>query len=127
MKTYNDDLFSDSLIEYVRSGRVVSTKSYVLFHACQDEDDCGDDDLYVVDLNTYLAAVVGYKSKTVENYCRACEEAEEMCVGDDGAAAGDDGVDDGVAAGDDGVDDGAAVGDDGGEKCIQTRILPVWI
>jgi hypothetical protein len=110
IKTYDDNLFSEDLIQYVQAGKVVSAKSYVLFHACQEDGgDCDDEsDLYIVDLSTYLMTVVGSKSKVVENYCRACEEAEEMCFANYVAAAA--GYDDGVAAYD---DDGAVADDDG--------------
>ena len=97
IKTYNSDLFDDDIIAYVKSGKVVSAKSYVLFHACQEEE-CSDDDLYIVDLSTYLTSVVGYRADEKENYCAACEEAEGMCFGDDemdDAGTYDDDVQDG--------------------------------
>ena len=81
IKTYDANLFDEDIIQYVKSGRVVSTKSYVLFYACEDE--CDDDDLYIVDLPTYLTSIVEYKAEEMENYCRACEEAEDICVDDD--------------------------------------------
>ena len=100
IKTYDANLFDDDMIQYVQSGRVVSTKSYVLFHACQDADCDDDDELYIVDLPTYLTSIVEYKAEEMENYCRACEEAEDTCVGDD------DSNDDGGAA--NYTDDGGA-------------------
>mmetsp|Transcript_12669 Transcript_12669/g.27538 ORF Transcript_12669/g.27538 Transcript_12669/m.27538 type:complete len:503 (+) Transcript_12669:218-1726(+) len=106
MKLFDGDLFGEDVIAYSQSGQLVSTKSYVLFHVCQEED-CyyeSEDDLYLVDLPTYLASVGLYHVNARNDYCEACAEFEEYCLGqqqgdddaayvygDDAAAAADDG------------------------------------
>ena len=86
IKTYNPDLFDEDIIAYVKAGKVVSTKSYVLFTACPDEEAC--DDTYIVDLSTYLSTVVEHRSEDKENYCKACEEVEDACTDDDNDGGG---------------------------------------
>lgn len=114
IKTYDENLFGEDIIPYVKTGRVVSTKSYVLFYACQGDDCGGEGDEYIVDLPTFLTAVVEYRADEKENYCKACKEAEEICGNDD---AQDDGV-----VGDDAQDDGG-VGDDAAGGTWLCRML----
>mmetsp|Transcript_14560 Transcript_14560/g.30109 ORF Transcript_14560/g.30109 Transcript_14560/m.30109 type:complete len:542 (-) Transcript_14560:148-1773(-) len=82
VRTKSEDLFSDELIAYAQSGTVVSSKSFVLFHVCQG-DNCfyeSDEDLYIVDLATYLANVATYHVEKRQNYCQACERFIDTCV-----------------------------------------------
>ncbi|EJK63756.1 hypothetical protein THAOC_15568, partial [Thalassiosira oceanica] len=71
VKTYNEDLFDEDIIGYAKAGQVVSTKSYVLFHICTD-DTCyldAEDDLYMVDLATYLANIATYHANKRIDFC----------------------------------------------------------
>lgn len=99
IKTYDQDNFAN-YADQISAGTVVPTKSYVLFHVCTDAT-CGydaEDDLYIVDLPTYLATVATFHAEKKGKYCEACnefqdfcnpeEEEEEEAVGDD-AVAGD--------------------------------------
>ncbi|KAL7461522.1 hypothetical protein ACHAXS_001941 [Conticribra weissflogii] len=82
VRTKNEDLFSEELIAYAQSGSLVSSKSYVLFHVCQGNN-CyyeSDEDLYIVDLGTYLANVATYHADKRQNYCEACERFQDTCV-----------------------------------------------
>ncbi len=82
VRTKNEDLFSEELIAYAQSGSLVSSKSYVLFHVCQGNN-CyyeSDEDLYIVDLGTYLAHVATYHADKRQNYCEACERFQDTCV-----------------------------------------------
>ncbi|KAL7526280.1 hypothetical protein ACHAXR_001407 [Thalassiosira sp. AJA248-18] len=82
VKTKDEDLFDDEIINYVQSGQVVAAKSYVLFHVCQDYtcDYDSEDDLYIVDLPTYLTNVAMYHANKRGDYCGACEEFEDYCT-----------------------------------------------
>lgn len=117
VKLLDNDLFDEDVIEYTKTGQIISAKSYALFHVCQDND-CyydSEDDLYMVDLPTYVMNAAGYHASVKASYCAACDTyynnfcvAQEEAAGDDGyaAAANDDGA---AAAAN---DDGAAVAED---------------
>eukprot|EP00585_Thalassiosira_rotula_P006046 CAMPEP_0196138966 /NCGR_PEP_ID=MMETSP0910-20130528/6411_1 /TAXON_ID=49265 /ORGANISM="Thalassiosira rotula, Strain GSO102" /LENGTH=590 /DNA_ID=CAMNT_0041399637 /DNA_START=10 /DNA_END=1782 /DNA_ORIENTATION=- len=108
IKTKDEDLFDDELVEYVQAGQVVSASSYVLFHVCQG-DNCyyeADDDLYVVDLPTYLTNVATYHANKRNDYCEVCEEYEDYCE-EQAAANGDDAVAGDDAAADEDADEDA--------------------
>ncbi|KAL7526105.1 hypothetical protein ACHAXR_001319, partial [Thalassiosira sp. AJA248-18] len=97
MKLLDQDLFDEDVIEYTEAGQITSTASYALFHICQN-DDCyyeSEDDLYIVDLATYVKNVAGYHANVKSSYCDACDAYYyNYCMGggggDDGYAAGDD-------------------------------------
>ena len=127
IKLLNEDLFDDDVIEYTKAGEIISTKSYVLFHVCQD-DDCGsgsEDDLYLVDLSTYVKNVASYHASAKGAYCDACDTYYyDFCVNQ--AAADDDAA--AAAANDDAAaaaanDDAAAYynGDDAARKLIMQK------
>jgi len=81
IKTYDEDLFDEDIVDYVQAGQVVSSKSYVLFHVCTD-DTCyldAEDDLYLVDLPTYLVNVATYHANKRNDYCEQCNEFEDYC------------------------------------------------
>ncbi|KAL3799824.1 hypothetical protein HJC23_010474 [Cyclotella cryptica] len=133
VKLRDDDLFQDEVVSYVQDGEIVSTKSYILFHLCQNNE-CfyeSEDDLYMVDLASYLTNVAQYHATTRTNYCNACNSYVDYCsASDDGAASDDDAAaaaaqDDGVAADaeDDAaaadVDDAAAAEEEAGEEQAQ--------
>lgn len=120
IKLFDEDLFDEDVIEYTTAGQIMSTKSYALFHVCQ-EDDCyyeSEDDLYIVDLPTYVMNVASYHANVKSSYCGACATyyydycvAEEEAVDDAAAAENDD-----VAAGDDADAAAYYAGDDGVER-----------
>ncbi len=118
IKLLDDDLFGDDVIEYTKAGEIISTKSYVLFHVCQDGD-CGsgsEDDLYLLDLSTYVKNMASYHASTKSAYCDACDTYYyDFCVSQ--AAADDDAV---AAAAN---DDAAAnyEGDDAARKLVMQK------
>ena len=102
-RTYDEDLFDEDLVEYAQAGQVVSSKSYVLFHVCQD-DDCyydAEDDLYVVDLPTYLANVATYHANKRNDYCEQCERFDDYCNPEDEEDEGEDEDDEDEEGGED--------------------------
>lgn len=78
-----DTLTSEDNIGYAMDGLIASQKSYVLFNVCETEY-CSyaadDDNLYMVDLATYMQAVMEYLPTRKANYCDACQESYDTCL-----------------------------------------------
>jgi hypothetical protein len=75
-------LFSDSLISYTKKGQIVSQKSYVLFNVCPTNS-CSyesNENLYMIDINSYMKAVTAYYADWTQSYCEACEDDRDHCV-----------------------------------------------
>lgn len=110
VKLFDQDLFEDEVIEYTQAGQIISAQSYVLFHVCLN-DDCyyeSEDDLYLVDLATYVNNVASYHASAKSDYCDACATYYDgycNAQADDYAAANDD------AAANNGDDAGAYADD----------------
>ena len=81
VKTMDEDLFDEDIVAYVQSGDIVAAKSYILFHVCQDDTCYYDsyDDLYLVDLATYMGSVALYHANYRTDYCEQCEQFDEYC------------------------------------------------
>ena len=78
---YNDEiLFSQSLLAYTAKGQVVSQKSYVLFTVCETKY-CSyeEDNTFMVDIDTYMAAISELYEDMKENYCDACQSSVNFC------------------------------------------------
>ena len=78
---YEDVLFDYNVVDYTKSGKVLAQTSYVLFNVCQAENCYYDDDesLYMVDLATYMQAIVEGQQQEEEAFCEACEQSYESC------------------------------------------------
>lgn len=121
VKTYNELLFDgEDIIEDVKAGDVAAVKSYVLFHVCQSAtcDYDAEDDLYVIDLPTYLKGVAQYHANKRNDYCTECEMFADTCNpaseeeeevadedGEDGAADAQEQAAEGEQQGQEGQDD----------------------
>jgi hypothetical protein len=82
VRTYDESLFGDeNVLEDVRDGKVAAVKSYVLFHVCQSAtcDYDAVDDLFVIDLPTYLKGVAQYHANKRSDYCAQCEVFADTC------------------------------------------------
>lgn len=85
IRTYDEDLFGENYIEYTKAGQIIAEQSYVLFHVCQ-ENECyleAEDDLYVVDLATYLANIASYYANKRTDYCTQCQDYQDYCTADE--------------------------------------------
>jgi hypothetical protein len=85
IRTYDEDLFGENYIEYTKAGQIVAEQSYVLFHVCQ-ENECyleAEDDLYVVDLATYLANIASYYANKRTDYCTQCQNYQDYCTAEE--------------------------------------------
>jgi len=75
---------------------ILSTKRFVIFRMCPDSS-CSSCNYnygeYIVDMDTYLEAALGYKEEVQEQYCETCnecyEKAAEAAEADDDAAEED--------------------------------------
>ncbi|GAX27114.1 hypothetical protein FisN_13Lh340 [Fistulifera solaris] len=78
----NDEIMFGDLIQYTKKGQIVAEKSYVLFNICET-DSCAyysnSDPLFMVDLGTYMASMVDYMPQQHQEYCNACEGAQDYC------------------------------------------------
>ena len=79
----NDDImFAEDLIEYTAKGTIVSEKSYILFNVCETKfcDYYSDDDnLFMVDVETYMASVTDIYEERQQSYCTACQTSRSFC------------------------------------------------
>ena len=79
---YNDEiLFSESLLPYTAKGHVVAQKSYVLFDVCETKYCSYEEDgnTFMVDIDTYMAAISELYQDMKENYCDACQSSVNFC------------------------------------------------
>ena len=79
---YEDVLFDQNVIEYTKAGKVLAQTSYVLFNVCQTDYNCyydDDENLYMVDLPTYMGSLIEGKQQLEESFCEACNESYESC------------------------------------------------
>jgi len=84
IKTLDENLFGNDMISYAQAGQVVSSRSFVLFHVCQGSN-CyyeSEDDLYIVDLATYMKNVAVFHASKRRNYCNACNQFADSCNAD---------------------------------------------
>ena len=79
----------DTILSYVKSGKLMSTKSYVLFYMCNGDTTCDEDDLYIVDIGTYTKNIASYFVNYEDGICRACNQYSNYCnSNDDGGSSG---------------------------------------
>lgn len=80
---YNDEImFADDLIRYTSKGQIVSQQSYILFNVCETKfcDYYSDDDnLFMIDIDTYMASITEVYLERQENYCTACLKSRGYC------------------------------------------------
>jgi len=80
---YNDEvMFAEDLIEYTSTGKIVAQQSYILFNVCETKfcDYYSDDDnLFMIDIDTYMASITDVYLDRQENYCYACQQSRGFC------------------------------------------------
>lgn len=80
--TKDEDMFDEDIVQYVESGAIVAAKSYVIFHVCEIDSTCyldSQDDLFIIDLPSYVTAVAAHYANEKQDYCNSCEELDEYC------------------------------------------------
>lgn len=76
-------LFGDDFIQYTSEGRIAAQKSYILFNICRTkycDYYAGDENLFMVDVTTYMNAITVYYQERTEGYCEACLESQNYCT-----------------------------------------------
>ena len=68
----------DAVASTIKSGDLVSTKSYVLFHMCNGGT-CYEDEEYIVDINTYTNNIASYYANYDGAICQACNKYADFC------------------------------------------------
>jgi hypothetical protein len=79
---FEDYLFDENYVDATAAGKILAQQSFVLFNVCQTNVDCyyqDDENLYMVDLPTYMGAIIEGEQEKEEGYCQACEESYETC------------------------------------------------
>ena len=78
----------NSLTSMLKSGDVVSQKSYVIFNICQSSECYYSEDssrnTYIVDIGTFVGAMSQYLPATQDQFCEQCEKNEDYCYGNYG-------------------------------------------
>jgi hypothetical protein len=75
----NYDVDDDTVLSNLKSGDLLSAKSYVLFHMC-DGDTCYEDEEYIVDISTYTKNMASYYANYEGMICQACNKyAANFC------------------------------------------------
>lgn len=77
-----DILFNENLIQYTSKHAIVAQKSYILFNVCETtycEYYADDDNLYMIDVDTYMSSITEFFEERQENYCQACVDAYGYC------------------------------------------------
>lgn len=78
METQNYNLLLDNLVGYAKSGALKSVRNYVLFDVCNG-DNC-QQQTWMVDLLTFIEAVLAYGPERKESVCSACQTyGSEVC------------------------------------------------
>lgn len=74
-------IFDDDLLPYTSKGSIVPQKSYILFNVCQTKycEYATNDNLYMIDLDTYMAAIPSWYQEREANYCSACVDSYSYC------------------------------------------------
>lgn len=78
LETENYNLLLDNLVNYAKDGTLVSVRNYVLFDLC-DGTDC-EPQTFMVDLTTFIEAVMDYGPARKSMVCSACATyGEDVC------------------------------------------------
>jgi hypothetical protein len=75
-------IFDADLEQYASKGEIVSQMSYILFNVCKTkycEYYKSDDNLFMIDIGTYMSAIADYYVSRHEAYCSACVDSYNYC------------------------------------------------
>jgi hypothetical protein len=75
-------IFSEGLSQYTSNGNIVVEQSYVLFSVCKTiycDYYAKGDNLYMIDLATYMDTIAEFYAERQENYCAACLNSYQYC------------------------------------------------
>jgi hypothetical protein len=81
-----DEIDNFEYIEpYLADGSIKSVRSYVLFNICETQSDCiygaenDDENTYMVELSTFVEAMLNYMPDQKDSVCEGCENQADYC------------------------------------------------
>ncbi len=84
VKTRDENLFAEDLVEQAQAGNIMSLKSYVIFNVCENTYGYGCSESnsveYMVDLATYLSVVGLKQANQRTDYCEQCNRFQDSCA-----------------------------------------------
>ena len=78
----NDVFYNENNIQYAKNGQIVSQKSFVTFNVCETKN-CryqGNDNLYMIDLDTFVSSTMGFYPTKKGMYCNTCQRSQDYCL-----------------------------------------------
>eukprot|EP00980_Cylindrotheca_fusiformis_P001306 scaffold333_cov133-Cylindrotheca_fusiformis.AAC.32 len=84
IETENYNLLLDNLEEYTRDGVLTSIRDYVLFDLCSSGECNNDENVFEIDLETFIGATIYQGPENREKICEACLTYEDTCQSERG-------------------------------------------
>ena len=79
---WDEDIFySQYNLNSAQNGKIISEHSYVLFNLCETGS-CiyeSQENLYMVDLKSYLRSLLAYYPSKKQKVCTVCEDSQDYC------------------------------------------------
>jgi hypothetical protein len=76
-------IFDATLEIYATKGEIVPQTSFVLFNVCKTKY-CdyyeADDNLYMIDVGTYMSSIADFYVQRRKEYCTACKNSLQYCM-----------------------------------------------
>ena len=74
----------ENMASYIQSEQIQSVRNYVLFNVCETVGDCktpeiSEKNTYMVDLDTWVTAMLNYLPDQKDAYCEGCWNQQEFC------------------------------------------------
>ena len=90
---FDEDIYESAESSFL-DGSIRSVKNYVLFNVCTSGEDCQDmeedsDNTYLVELGTWVNAMVSYLPDKKDEFCTGCQYQESYCYSQASYAAAD--------------------------------------
>lgn len=87
LTTSYDDIFDNDdggiMLNLFSQGQILAMQSYAIFRLCWNGSCSGNGNgvmEYVVDMDTYVNALVNYLPNQMQDYCDACQENQQTCM-----------------------------------------------
>jgi len=69
----------NTMLSLFSQGAIMPLESYAVFKICYGDNCSGSSLEYVVDLNTYVQALINYLPDQMDGFCEACKQNAESC------------------------------------------------
>jgi len=77
-----DTFYGEYNLYAAQNGQLVSENSFVLFNVCETDKTCSydsEENLYMVDLRTFVRTTMSFYPTKQQNYCQACLNSQDYC------------------------------------------------